>query len=137
MPQYRFIALTRFIRFDDKDTRTARRANNKLAPIKDLLNKINALLLRYYTPSGYLTVGEQLLPFGSRCPFRQYIPSKPDKFGMKVFWICDAISFYPLKAKPYLEKGGDNPQQNMLCLNCRLLSITVGEISRWTTFLRI
>ena len=63
MPKYRFIALTRFMRFDNKETRTARRDADKLAPIWDLFNEINTLLLRYYTPSKYLTVDEQLVPF--------------------------------------------------------------------------
>ena len=53
------------------------------------------------------------VPFMARCPFRQYIPTKPDKYGMKIFWICDAKSFYPLKAKPYLGKEGNSPQQNL------------------------
>ena len=113
MPKCRFIALTRFMRFDNKKTETARRAADKLAPIRNLFSEINTLLLRYYTPSEYLIVGEQLVPFRGRCPFRQCIPSKPDKYGMKIFWICDAKSFYPLKAKPYLGKEGNVPQQNL------------------------
>ena len=32
---------------------------------------------------------------------------------MKIFRICDAKSFYPLKAKPYLGKEGNSPQQNL------------------------
>ena len=32
---------------------------------------------------------------------------------MKIFWICDAKSFYPLKAKPYLGKEKNGPQQNL------------------------
>ena len=63
MPKCRFIALNRFMRFDNKETRTARRAANKLAPIRDLFNEINTLLFRYYTPSEYLTVDEELVPF--------------------------------------------------------------------------
>ena len=63
MPKCRFIALTRFMRFDNKKTRTARRTADKLAPIRDLFNEINTLLLRYYTPIEYLTVDEQLVPF--------------------------------------------------------------------------
>ena len=110
MPKCRFIALTRFMRFDNKETRTARRAADKRAPIRDLFNEINTLLLSYYTPSEYLTVDEQLVLF--KGPSRQYIPSKPNKYGMKIFWICDAKSFYPLKAKPYLGKERNSPEQN-------------------------
>lgn len=33
------------------------------------------------------------------------MPSKPDKYGIKVFWICEASTSYPLKGIPYLGKG--------------------------------
>lgn len=42
------------------------------------------------------------MPFRGRCSFKQYIPSKPDKYGMKIFWICDTDNAYPLNALPYL-----------------------------------
>ena len=113
MPEYRFYALSRFIRFDDKSTRTARRAEDKLAPIREIFDEINKLLLRYYTPHEYLTVDEQLVPFRGCCPFKQYLSSKPDKYGMKIFWVCDAKTFYPLKTKPYLGKQGNAPQRGL------------------------
>lgn len=55
-------------------------------------------------PGENLTVDEQLIPYRGRCPFKQYIPSKPDKYGMKMFWLCDAATGYPLKGIPYLGK---------------------------------
>jgi len=33
-----------------------------------------------------LTVDEELVTFRGRCPFKQYIPSKPGRYGIK-FWI--------------------------------------------------
>lgn len=44
--------------------------------------------------------------FRGKCPFRQYIPSKPDKYGMKIFWACDSATAYPLGAIPYMGKEG-------------------------------
>ena len=32
------------------------------------------------------------------------MPSKPDKYGIKIFWACDAKTNYPLRASPYLGK---------------------------------
>ncbi|GFR99069.1 PiggyBac transposable element-derived protein 4 [Elysia marginata] len=32
------------------------------------------------------------------------MPSKPDKYGMKIFWACDAATNYPLRGSPYLGK---------------------------------
>lgn len=101
----RFQSIMRIIRFDDKSTRTQRRQNDKLAPIRDLFNMIDANLSRMYSPGNSLTIDEQLVPYRGRCPFKQYIPSKPDKYGMKLFWICDSATGYPLKAVPYLGKN--------------------------------
>ncbi|KAJ4425485.1 hypothetical protein ANN_28101 [Periplaneta americana] len=32
------------------------------------------------------------------------MPSKPDKYGMKVWWACDSKTFYPLNGLPYTGK---------------------------------
>ena len=47
MAMNRFKALSRFLLFDIKDTREARKETDKLAPIRDIFDKINRLLLRY------------------------------------------------------------------------------------------
>lgn len=102
MSRNRFQSILRFIRFDDKNTRDIRRAQDKLAPIRDVFDMINKNLIKCYRPGRNLTIDEQLVPFRGRCPFKQYIPSKPDKYGLKLFWICDSKTSYPLQAVPYL-----------------------------------
>lgn len=111
----RFKDLLRFMRFDDKGTRSDRRSRDKLAPIRDVFDLINRNLKRMYSPGQNLTIDEQLVPFRGRCSFKQYIPSKPDKYGLKIFWICDAKTFYPLNAVPYLgrERSGSSRQTNI------------------------
>lgn len=54
----RLKALLRFLRFNDKETRSHRREKDKLAPIRDVFDELNRCLLRYYVPSEYLTVDE-------------------------------------------------------------------------------
>lgn len=84
MSKNRFVAILRHLRFDDKTTRSSRRAQDKLAPIRDIWNDINKNLRKHYLPGNNLTIDEQLVPFRGRVSFRQYIPSKPDKYGMKM-----------------------------------------------------
>ncbi|KAK9730621.1 Transposase IS4 [Popillia japonica] len=48
-----------------------------------------------------------------RVSFRQYLPSKPDKYGMKIWWICDSRTSYPLRGIPYLGKEGLNRAENL------------------------
>ncbi|XP_053945681.1 uncharacterized protein LOC128855090 [Anastrepha ludens] len=45
-----------------------------------------------------------LFPYRGRTRFSQYIPSKPAKYGMKVWWVCDSVSNYPLKGIIYTGK---------------------------------
>lgn len=46
---------------------------------------------------------------------KQYMPSKPDKYGIKLFWICDSETWYPLYAIPYLgrERYGSARRTNI------------------------
>ena len=51
------------------------------------------------------------MAFRGRYPFRQYIPSKPAKYGIKIWWCCDAETSYPLKGEVYLGKQPDQPRE--------------------------
>lgn len=104
----RFKSLLRFIRFDDKLTRPTRRATDKLAPIRNVFDEVNKMLSKYYEPGSFLTVDEQMVGWRGRCPFLQFMPKKPDKYGMKIFWLCDAKTAYPLSGIPYLGKEGND-----------------------------
>ena len=113
MGKNRFASLLRFLRFDDKSTRSLRKSKDKLAPIRDLWEYINQNLKKYYLPGENLTIDEQLVPFRGRVSFKQYLPSKPDKYGMKIWWICDSKTSYPLFGIPYLGKDGQNRAENL------------------------
>jgi len=79
MSRDRFVALTRFIRFDDFQTRAERKAEDKLAPIRCVFDKFVQQLKIMMHPGTHMTVNEQLLSFRGRAPFRVYMKSKPDK----------------------------------------------------------
>ena len=55
-----------------------------------------------YCVSPYVTVDEKLEPFCGRCSFRQYIPSKPTKYGVKIFAMVDASNFYTSNMEVYV-----------------------------------
>lgn len=103
----RFMEILRFIRFDDKDTRSNRRKTDKLAPIRSIWEMVNHNFGKYYMPGENIVVDEQLMPCRSRCSFIQYMPSKPDKYGIKIWWLCDSKTAYPLGGIPYTGKVGN------------------------------
>lgn len=115
----RFEYLTNCLRFDDKLSREERRTSDKLAPIREVFDHIVKVAARYYSPSDCCTLDEQLLPFRGRCPFKMYIPNKPDKYGIKILMLCDSKTGYMIKAEVYLGKGSiprNIPASEFYCL---------------------
>ena len=47
--------------------------------------------------TGHLTIDEMLVEFHDRVGFRQYSPSKPGKFGLKLYWVAEAQAALPLR----------------------------------------
>ena len=108
-----FKIISRTIRFDDRDDRPARRQRDKLAAIRMVWDKWVARLPLIYNPGPNVTVDEKLMPFRGRCPFRQYIPSKPAKYGIKIWAACDAASSYAWNLQVYTGKRhGGAPEKN-------------------------
>ncbi|XP_068227725.1 piggyBac transposable element-derived protein 4-like [Palaemon carinicauda] len=96
-----FMKYSTFLRFDDKETRARRRSTDKLAPIRDIWNIwVERLPLMYNIST--VTVDEQLVPFRGKCPFRQYNPSKPDRYGINIWAACDAENSYLWNAEVYI-----------------------------------
>ncbi len=57
-----------------------------------------------YVPEDSLTIDEQLFPTKSRCKFTQYMPNKPDRFGIKFWILAEVKSKCCLNVKPYTGK---------------------------------
>lgn len=112
MSYRRFVTLMRCIRFDDSRTRAFRQQTDKAAPIRDIWNFLNNNLASNFEPYESVTIDEQLFPYRGRTKFTQYIPSKPAKYGIKVWWACDAKTKYPLQGKLYTGKEGEQRETN-------------------------
>lgn len=103
----RFEQILAFLRFDDRDTRQQRASNDKFVPFRSLWNAFVENCRRNYHVSAYVTIDEQLIPFRGRCGFCQYMPSKPDKYGMKLFLMCDVETAYTFNGLPYVGREGN------------------------------
>lgn len=111
MSEKRFRFLLRCIRFDDVRDRSTRREIDKLAPIRELFELMVDSFQRYFVPSEYVTIDEQLLAFRGNCPFRQYIPNKPAKYGVKMFALVDAKTAYTINLETYVGMQPAGPYQ--------------------------
>ena len=61
---------------------------DKLAPIRQISEMLVENCKKNYTQSEFVTIDDMLVAFRGRAPFRQYIPSKPAKFGIKIHAMC-------------------------------------------------
>lgn len=128
MGRNRFVLLCQLIRFDNGNTRTARLLKDKAAGIRDTFDMFSHNLKRYYVAGENVTVDEQLFPFRGRLGFKQYIPSKPAKYEIKVWWVNDSKSTYPIHGQIYTgmalngERETNQGQRVVKDLCCRLFS---------------
>lgn len=107
----RFRFLLRCLRFDDIRSREERRQSDKLAAIREVFQLFLENCQKSVVPGPNLTIDEQLVAFRGRCPFRQYIPSKPAKYGIKIFALVDTSTMYTLNLEVYAGSQPEGPFQ--------------------------
>lgn len=64
---------------------------------------------KHYTLGEYVTIDEKLEPFRGRCGFRQYMTKKPAKYGLKIFALVDARTFYTSNMEVYVGCQPEGP----------------------------
>lgn len=104
--------IRRFLRFDDKKERTKRLGDDKLAAVREINDIIVEQFKSSYRPNATLTVDERISPFRGRVGFRIYMKSKPKKYGIKFWVLCDAVNSYVLNFKIYSGKDGNKREKN-------------------------
>lgn len=74
--------------------------DSKVRKIELFIRKMNTLFQKYALLTENLVVDESLIPFKGRIRFRQYIPSKSAKYGIKLYRLS-ASNGYVIKNKLY------------------------------------
>lgn len=105
----RFKFLLRAIRFDNVNNRDARTETDRLAKIRHVMDGFVERCKQHYSVSEFVTIDEMLESFRGRCAFRQYMPNKPAKYGLKIMALVDAQSYYTYNMEVYVGKQPDGP----------------------------
>ena len=106
MSRNRYRELKSMMRFDKKSKRSQRLDAKKFALMGEIVDRFQANSQRAYSPEFSLTVDEQLFPCKSRCKYTQYMPNKPDKYGIKFWLLAELQSKYCLAITPYCGADG-------------------------------
>lgn len=104
MSRNRYENIKRFLRFDEKRTRSFRIDEDPFTHVREICDKIAQNCRENFVPNFSLCIDEQLVPMKSRCRFIVYMPNKPDKFGFKFWLLVDNSTKYVWNIVPYLGK---------------------------------
>ncbi|GLV54168.1 uncharacterized protein CBL_21012, partial [Carabus blaptoides fortunei] len=106
MPYRRFALIKRFLHFSDNnsydpDTHPNPKLN-KIWPVYTYLNKVFASSV---TLERDIAIDESLMLYKGRLGWKQYIPSKRARYGIKSFMLCESKSGYIWSSIVYTGKG--------------------------------
>lgn len=118
MSRNRFQLLLRFWHFNNNENL---RRDGRIAKILPLLKKLNGLFCSLKNAEKEIVVDETMIPFRGRLIFRQYIPGKSHKYGIKIFKLCDKTG-YTYSIKLYMGKGTNT------CENTSVATSVVMEL---------
>ncbi|XP_029636826.1 uncharacterized protein LOC115212126 [Octopus sinensis] len=82
---------------------------DKFTPFIKFFEKFVDNRISNYKLSEYATVDEMFAAFRRNYPFRIYMPSKPAKYGIKIFILADAKTFYVSCMEVYMGKQQEGP----------------------------
>jgi hypothetical protein len=66
---------------------------DRLWKIRRIFDILNDAFSTYYTPTEYLAVDEVIVLFKGRVNFKQYIPKKHKRFGIKIYKLCNMSGY--------------------------------------------
>lgn len=106
MPRDRFLLLLSFLHFADNETPDA---DDRIWKVREIFSMLLSRYRKYFYPFQKLVIDESLMLFKGRLVFKQYIPSKRHRFGIKLFILCDCESGIIIDMIVYTGKDLDVP----------------------------
>lgn len=103
MPRDRYELLLQMLHFSDPTSVTSDRLNK----IRLLLEHTRKIFKDTMIPHQNLCIDESIIVFKGRLIFKQFIPSKRHRFGIKMFVLCDVMTGYILDFIIYCGDGTD------------------------------
>ena len=98
----RLVLIERYIHFVDNNSLGERyKKTAKIALLHDYLSEKFSVM---YTPERDTSIDELLLLWKGRLSWKQYIPNKQSRFGLKSFVLCEAKTVYVWKCVVYWER---------------------------------
>ena len=110
---FRYQIISKFLHFADNSMYDPEDPDrDRLFKIRPLISYFNEAFQEFYSPSRRISIDEQLLLHKGNLHFKQYIPNKRARFGIKFFSLCDETG-YLFSTEVYVGKNSvDNEEYN-------------------------
>src|SRR5215469_5043098 len=95
MARDRFFHILRFLHFENNDDPPNRDDPDydRLWKLRKIFETLNNKCFEMYNPTEHRAVDEVIVLYKGRVIFRQYIPKKHRRFGIKIYKLCDALGY--------------------------------------------
>ena len=116
MAKNRFEEISQFLHLNDTSREPAREEANfdRLYKCHPALTAVLRNVQRCYLPTKNISVDEGMIAFKGRLSFRQYLPAKPTKYGIKVWMAADSSNGYVVNFSVYLGSEGEIQRRHRL-----------------------
>ncbi|XP_068115852.1 piggyBac transposable element-derived protein 4-like [Hyperolius riggenbachi] len=103
MKRERYEMLIKCLHFNDNTQHLSRDdpAHDRLFKLRPLLSHLSDKFKEVYMPGKNIVVDESLMSFHGRLGFRQYIPSKRARYGIKFYKLCESGTGYTFDLRVY------------------------------------
>lgn len=81
------------------------------------MSRVHQNILAIYEPSKNISIDEGMIAYKGQLSFRQYMPAKPTKYGIKVWMAADSDNGYMANFSVYLGSKGNEGRTNGLSYN--------------------
>lgn len=102
----RYLSILRNLHFANNNSEDIVK-QDKLWKIRMILSHLQTVYKNEFYPFQNLCIDESLMLFKGRLSFKQFIPSKRHRFGVKFFILCDCETGYILNFIIYCGAGSD------------------------------
>lgn len=119
MSRDRFFLLLKFLHFNDNLMQPGRNnpAYDRLFKLRKVVDMLQERFIHMFTPGANINIDEALYLWKGRLMFKQYIPNKPAKYGIKLYKLCDERGYTwnflvctgSDKETPYLGPANEDP----------------------------
>ena len=115
MPRNRYQKIGEYLHFNDSSTALPREHpdHDKLHHIRPLILRLSETFARQYRPNRENAIDEGLVKFKERLSFKQYMPLKPTKRGIKVWLRADSHTHFVSKFQVYTGRPQQGQEQGL------------------------